>query len=79
MNIVDDLIVFEIDDWAVLEDKRTGKRYYEGHGGSDLLCSLLKLLEIKTVYFEEDVDYKEAEMTGNINSSILRWKMKNGY
>lgn len=72
-----DIILFEIDDWAILEDKRTGACLYEGHNGGSLLQAILEILEVEQVFLEgEDVD-REAERTGTIWDSIEKWKIEN--
>lgn len=74
-----DIILFEIDDWAILEDKRTGKCLYEGHNGHSLLQGLMEILKIEQVWLDDDEEtQKEAEATGTIWKSIARWKEANG-
>jgi hypothetical protein len=48
------LHLFEVDDWAILKNMDNGKILYEGHGGGDLVESLLDLLKVKRTYFEDD-------------------------
>jgi hypothetical protein len=72
------LHLFEVDDWAILKDRDTGKVLYEGHGGSDLVGTLLELLKAEQTYLEGDEVWEECESTGTFHKAIERWEKENG-